>query len=148
MIVVDVNIVAYFLIEGEKTTSARELLRREPDWRLPALWRHEYLNVLATFVRKGGATIAEAQSLWRRGVQLLGPREQSVDMESALVLATDNQISAYDAQYSALPQQLRTVCITEDQRLLKTFPTLTRTMQAFASFLPPPVDTDEDGESK
>ena len=148
MIVVDVNIVAYFLIEGEKTTSARELLRREPDWRLPALWRHEYLNVLATFVRKGGATIAEAQSLWRRGVKLLGPREQSVDMESALVLATDNQISAYDAQYIALAQQLRTVCITEDQRLLKTFPTLTRTMQAFASFLPPPVDTDEDGESK
>ena len=133
MIVVDVNIVAYFLIEGEKTSSARDLLRREPDWRLPALWRHEYLNVLATFARKGGATTAEALSLWRRGVELLGPLEQSVDMESALVLATENRISAYDAQYIALAQKLQTICVTEDQRLLKTFPALTRTMQAFGA---------------
>ncbi len=133
MIVVDVNIVAYFLIEGEKTTSARGLLRRDPDWRLPALWRHEYLNVLATFARGGGARIAEAQSLWRQGVELLGPREQSVDMEAALVLATDNRISTYDAQYIALARQLRTVCVTEDQRLLGTFPTLTSTMQAFGA---------------
>jgi len=133
VIVVDVNIVAYFLIEGEKTTSARDLLRRDPDWRLPVLWRHEYLNVLATFARKGGATIAEAQSLWQRGIELLGPREQGVDMESALVLATENRISAYDAQYIALAQELQTICVTEDRRLLKTFPALTRTMQAFGT---------------
>lgn len=133
MIVVDVNVVAYFLIEGDKTMSARALLRRDADWRLPNLWRHEYLNVLATFVRKGGATITEAQSLWRRGVELFGAREQSVDMESALVLATENRISAYDAQYIALAQKLQTICVTEDQRLLKTFPALTRTMQAFVA---------------
>ena len=133
MIVVDVNIIAYFLIEGEKTASARDLLRREPDWRLPALWRHEYLNVLATFARNGGATAAETLSLWRRGVEWLGPLEQSVNMESALVLAIGNRISAYDAQYIALAQQLQTFCVTEDQRLLKAFPALTRTMQAFGA---------------
>ena len=48
-------------------------------------------------------------------------------------LATENRISAYDAQYIALARQLQTVCVTEDQRLLKTFPALTRTMQAFAA---------------
>ncbi|MBI4191127.1 MAG: type II toxin-antitoxin system VapC family toxin [Betaproteobacteria bacterium] len=133
MIVVDVNVVAYFLIEGEKTASARELLRRDSDWRLPGLWRHEYLNVLATFAREGGATIAEARTLWRRGVDQFGSREQSVDMESALIVATENRISAYDAQYIALAQKLQTVCVTEDQRLLKTFPALTRTMQAFGT---------------
>ncbi len=133
MIVVDVNIVAYFLIEGEKTSSARELLRREPEWCLPVLWRHEYLNVLATFARNGGATTAEVLSLWRRGVEWLVPLEQGVDMESALVLAAGNRISAYDAQYIALARQLRTVCVTEDQRLLKTFPSLTRTMKAFGA---------------
>src|SRR6266851_633245 len=59
-------------------------------------------------------------------------REQSVDMELALALATENRISAYDAQYVALARQLQTVCVTEDQRLLKTFPESTRTIQAFA----------------
>lgn len=133
MIVVDVNVVAYFLIEGNKTAAARELLRRDPDWRLPALWRHEYLNVLATFAREGGATIAEARTLWRRGIELFGSREQNVDMESALALATENRISVYDAQYIALARQLQTVCVTEDQRLLKMFPYLTRTMQGFGT---------------
>ncbi len=133
MIVVDVNVVAYFFIKGEKTASARDLLRRDPDWRLPALWCHEYLNILATFAREGGATIADARMLWRRGVELLGTREQAVDMESALVLATENRISAYDAQYIALARQLQTVCVTEDQRLLKMFPALTRTMQTFGT---------------
>ena len=108
MIVVDVNVVAYFLVEGGKTTAARELLNRDPDWRLPALWRHEFLNVLATFARGGGATVAEAQSIWRRRVELFGRREKSVDMESVLVLATENRISAYDAQYIALARQLQT----------------------------------------
>ena len=133
MIVVDVNVVAYFLVDGEKTAVARDLLHHDPDWRLPALWRHEYLNVLATFAREGGATVAEARTLWRRAVELFGPREQRVDMELALVLATENRISAYDAQYIALARQLQTVCITEDQRLLKTFPTLTRAMQALGA---------------
>jgi predicted nucleic acid-binding protein len=97
------------------------------------LWRHEYLNVLATFVREDGATIADAKALWRQGIELFGPREQDLDMESALALATGNRISAYDAQYVALARQLQTVCVTEDQRLLKTFPESTRTMQAFAA---------------
>ena len=131
MIVVDVNVIAYFLIEGDKTASARDLLRRDPDWRLPALWRHEYLNVLATFAREGGATVAEARTLWRRGLELFGAREQSVDMESALALSAENRISAYDAQYITLARQLQTVCVTEDQRLLGLFPALTRSMQAF-----------------
>ena len=54
-------------------------------------------------------------------------------MESALIVATGNRISAYDAQYIALAQKLQTICVTEDQRLLKTFPALTRTMRAFAA---------------
>ena len=54
-------------------------------------------------------------------------------MELALVLATENRSSAYYAQYIALPRQLRTVCVTEDRRLLGKFPMFTRTMQAFGA---------------
>lgn len=133
MIVVDVNVVAYFFIEGDKTASARDLARRDPDWRLPVLWRHEFLNVLATFVREGGATVAEGRTLWQRSVELLGSGEQGVDMEAALVIAAENRISAYDAQYIALARQLQTICVTEDRRLLRTLPTLTRAMSAIAT---------------
>lgn len=133
MIVVDVNVVAYFMIEGDKTAQARDLLNHDSTWRLPPLWRHEYLNVLATFTREGGATLAEVQGLWRQAIQLFGPLEQRVDMESALALAGSQRVSAYDAQYIALAQQLHTVCVTEDRRLLRTFPEVARSMHAFAN---------------
>lgn len=133
MIVVDVNVIAYCFIAGERTAQAHELLHRDPNWRLPALWRHEYLNVLATFVRQGGATIDEARVLWRRTVDLVGPSERGVDMEAALALASHHRLSAYDAQYVVLARQLQTVCVTEDKRMLKTFPSLTSTMEAFVA---------------
>jgi predicted nucleic acid-binding protein len=136
VIVVDVNVVAYYFIEGEKTAPARELMRRDADWRLPALWRHEYLNVLATYARQGGAGIEEARNLWRLALELLAPREQPADAESALALAIEHKISAYDAQYVALAQRLRIGFVTEDRRLLKTFPSLASTMQAFVGAEP------------
>jgi predicted nucleic acid-binding protein len=133
MIVVDANVVAYYVIEGEKTALARELMRREPDWRLPQLWRHEYLNVLATYTRQGGATLDQTRVLWRRAVELFGAREHATDAEAALSLAVQAPVSAYDGQYLALAQQLGTVLVTEDRRLLKAFPAIARTMRAAAS---------------
>lgn len=132
MIVVDVNVVAYYFIEGEKTAPARALMRRDADWRLPALWRHEYLNVLATYSRQGGAGIEEVRNLWRLALELLAPREQPADAESSLALAIEHKISAYDAQYVSLAQRLGAVFVTEDRRLLRSFPSFTRTMQTFA----------------
>jgi predicted nucleic acid-binding protein len=133
VIVVDVNVVAYYVIEGDKTALARALMQREPDWRLPALWRHEYLNVLATYARQGGATLEQAQALWRPALALFGQREHAPDAEAALALALRGPISAYDGQYLALAQRLGTVLVTEDRRLLKAFPAITRTMQAAVS---------------
>lgn len=129
MIVVDVNVVVYFFVQGEKTSAARDLMRLDPDWRLPMLWRHEYLNVLATLVREDHATLDEGQQLWRQAVESLAEGEHNVDMEAALALAVEKRISAYDAQYIALARQLGTVCVTQDKRLLAAFPIVTRDMQ-------------------
>lgn len=133
MIVVDVNVVAYCFIDGEWTAAARKLRTLDPDWRVPELWRHEFLNILATWSRQGGATLADVQELWRRTTQLVGPCEQPVSMETALALACKHNISAYDAQYVALTQQLHTICATEDRRLLRLFPKWTRSLQALGA---------------
>ncbi len=131
MIVVDVNVTAYFFIEGEKTELARALRRSDSDWVLPPLWRHEFLNVLATFVRAGGASIGQAQSLYAQSIEMLGDAERDVDMAQALGLASLHDISAYDAQYVALAQQLSAVCVSEDRRLQRTFPDIICGMRAF-----------------
>ncbi len=126
MIVVDTNVIAYFFVDGEHTAAARALRQAEPRWRVPPLWRHEYLNVLATFARAGGADVGAAQVLWRDACILLAGCEQEVDMASALDLAVSEGISAYDAQLVILAQGLGVDLVTGDRRLLERFTAVAR----------------------
>lgn len=124
MIVVDTNVIAYLLIEGDRTKRARSLWHDEPDWRVPPLWRHEFLNVLATFAKRGGADLADTTQLWTRAVKTIGSGEIEVDMSAALELAVTTEISAYDAQFITLARRLSVPLVTEDKKLRKTFPDL------------------------
>jgi predicted nucleic acid-binding protein len=131
MIVVDTNVIAYLLIEGEKTELAQRTFGQDSNWVVPTLCRHEFLNVLATFVRHSGIEISDAIDIWQKSNLLLTPGERDVDMIYALRLATQNNISAYDAQYVALAMELGVPCVTEDQQVLETFPDIALSMQEF-----------------
>jgi predicted nucleic acid-binding protein len=90
---------------------------------LTALWRHEFLNVLASLTRQAYLNETEALTLWRNAVGLLfGQREQQPAMEEALALAIRHGVSAYDAQYVALAAALGVLLISEDKKLQRTFP--------------------------
>jgi len=129
MIVVDVNVIAYLFIVGDKTDEARQLAVTDREWRIPFLWRHEFLNVVATYIRHGGISVDEGKALYRRANQYLAASEMSVDMERALELATAHGCSAYDAQYAALAEALRVHLVTEDKKLTTQFPAMARTMK-------------------
>lgn len=131
MIVVDVNIIAYLLIQGEHTHQARALRRHDADWRVPVLWRHEYLNILATYARHGGISPRVAGTLWWQASTLLEGCGLEPDMPASLALAIERKISAYDAQYAALAHALGTVCVTQDRRLLEAAPEVTRSIDQF-----------------
>jgi predicted nucleic acid-binding protein len=131
LIVVDTNVIAYALIEGDKTTLARDVASADPDWRVPQLWRHEFLNILATAARAEVINARQADKLWSTGLDLLSQVEQEMDGRAALALAIEYGISAYDAQYIALAHGLGTLCVTEDRRLLRTFSETAISMKAF-----------------
>ena len=131
MIVVDTNVIAYSLITGDKTRLALRVQERDSFWRVPLLWRHEFLNVLATSIRFEVLEIEPAEGIWQQAVELLSPAEHPVDMRAALESAVDLKISAYDAQYITLARSLDTRCVTEDQRLLRACPNLTVSMADF-----------------
>lgn len=133
MIVVDSNVLAYLLIEGEQTTLAAAVWRLDPQWCLPVLWRHEFLNILATYVKAGGAEITDVEEVWREALRLTAPGEHEVDPVAALRLAIRHKISAYDAQFVALARQLEVPLVTEDRRLREAFPQQILSMQAFLS---------------
>ena len=57
MIVVDTNIIAYLWIPGLHTTHAELLLKKDPEWIAPLLWRSELRNVIAGYIRRNLMTI-------------------------------------------------------------------------------------------
>lgn len=122
MIVADTNLVAYLLIEGEQAAHARAVWREDPAWKLPSLWRSELLDVLATSHGAGALTADEARLAWQRAEWLLGAAEQNPTATRVLDVAMDRGISAYDAHFVALAEDLGARLATADRRLAASCP--------------------------
>ena len=131
MIVVDTNVVAYLFLTGEKTSLARQVYESDSQWIVPQLWKHEFLNVLATNIQQEMLTVEGALRAWRNSQDILVRRERPVIMPAALQLAVSSEISAYDAQFATLAQSLGCWLITEDRQLLDKLPEQTRSMSQF-----------------
>ena len=78
MIVVDVNVVAYLYLPGPFTQSAENLLLRDADWAVPRLWRSEFRNILATYLRQGLLSLDQAIDMFKSAQDLLADNEFEV----------------------------------------------------------------------
>ena len=137
MIVVDVNTIAYLWIPGEMTELAEGALARDPHWVSSILWRSEFRNILAGYLRRG--------DLDRDGVDrcLNGAESQLAGYEylipSTLVVdkVAASGCSAYDCEYVALAEDLKTMLVTSDKQVLGEFPKLTVSLRTFAGTAQP-----------
>jgi len=128
VIVVDTNVLAYLLIPGKFTASAEQLLRSDPDWAAPVLWRSELRNVLATYVRADKLPLADAAALYTRASAIVGPDQYNVDTLQVLRLSYESGCSAYDCECVALAEYLDVPLVTADAKLVKAFPGRTRAL--------------------
>lgn len=135
MIVVDANVVAYAFLEGDKTPLARALKERDPDWRVPRVWREEFANVLAVQVQAGRLKREQARGLLVAALDVLLPGESETDPGAAFELAMAKGISAYDAQYLALADTLGARLVTEDGALRRAAPARTASLAQAAGTL-------------
>ena len=133
MIVADVNLVVYLLVEGEWTPLAERALRRDPEWAAPLLWRSEFRNVLATMQRNGGLGLADALELAAEAEGLLAGRECAVQSSAVLALAAQSGCAAYDCEYVALARDLGVALVTADKRLVTAFPGTAVSLKEFAA---------------
>jgi predicted nucleic acid-binding protein len=102
MIVVDTNILAYLYLPGEFTEAAEALLESDPDWAAPVLWRSEFRNILAGYVRRGSLSFDQALAIQEEAESLLAGAEYEVDSRSVMTLVKDSDCSAYDCEFVAL----------------------------------------------
>lgn len=132
MVVVDTNVVAYLLIEGDRTAESQALYASDPDWRSEGFLLVEFSNLLATYVRAGKLDADTAGRLLAAAEQTL-TGIVNLPHARALALAADLGISAYDARFLATARSLGTKLVTEDAKLRRAAPALTQTLaQALA----------------
>ena len=133
MIVVDTNILSYLLIEGDKTDLCQEVLKKDPLWSVPFLWRSEFRNVVTTCMRHANMSLDGARKRVNAAEKLLGGCEHFVSSDAILSLTSSHPVSAYDAEFVALAIKLESILVTNDKPLQKLFPDIAISPQSFVS---------------
>jgi predicted nucleic acid-binding protein len=128
VLIIDTNVVAYLLIDGDYTAAARLLHRRDDDWRSEAFIMVEFTNVLTASIAARRMNLVLAQRFLADATSLLHGKLASVPHGSVLSLAVQYRVTAYDARFLALAQQLDRRLVTEDAKLRAAAPKLTQSL--------------------
>ena len=122
MIVADTNTIVYFWLNGTYSKFAQNLLRIDSDWIAPFLWRSEFRNVLAGYMRKEMITLEIANELILSAEDQFKNKEYLVTSDLILDLVASSNCSAYDCEYVALAKEFNINLVTSDKKILKEFP--------------------------
>ena len=128
MIVADTNTIAYLYLPTAQTDDVVSLLHKDPDWVAPLLWRSEFRNVLALYVRKGIIDLSTAIAMQSQAEQQLAEYEYSVNSTDVLALASESGCSAYDCEFVSLAKSLNLKLITGDKKLIQMYPEIAMTV--------------------
>ena len=122
MIVVDTNIIGYLYLTSEYSTQVEEVLLKDPQWVAPLLWRSEFRNVLALYIRKDILRFEDAVQIMDNAMSLMRGGEYEVASLEVLRLIKESRCSAYDCEFVALALDLGIPLITRDKQILEEFP--------------------------
>ncbi len=78
MIVVDINTIAYLYLPTEHTYDVVSLLLKDPLWAAPLLWRSEFRNVLALYIRKNMIDLNTAIAMQAQAERQMTDHEYNV----------------------------------------------------------------------
>ena len=122
MIVVDTNLIGYLYLASPRSVQAERALGQDPQWAAPLLWRSEFRNVLALYIRKGFLSLEDAQQIMDEALTLMQGQEYQVASFHVLNLVAASTCSAYDCEFVALAQDLSVPLVTADAEILGQFP--------------------------
>jgi predicted nucleic acid-binding protein len=131
VIVVDTNVIAGFWIRGSQSTHCDHVKAADPDWHSPFLWRSEFRNALAGYIRRGTLTIGRALDLIHEAEAMMRNRAHAVESARILSLISASTCSAYELEFVALAQTLGVTLVTNDAQVLREFPDVARSLLSF-----------------
>ena len=128
MVLVDTNVIAPLYVRSARTEAVEELFARDAVWRTEPLALIELSNMLITYEGSRYITAATARDCLNRAAAFLQPHFFRVSHQAALEAALDYRVTACDARFLALADQLGIRLITEDARLRAAAPALTQSL--------------------
>ena len=131
MIVVDTNVIAYFLALSDQSLIAENVMKTDPEWAAPLLWRSEFRNVLLRYLRNNDLSVKDAVEKMDEAERIIGQNEYAVSSSRVIELAFASGCTAYDCEFVALAEQLHVKLITSDKKLLLAFPKSAISMAQF-----------------
>lgn len=130
MIVVDTHVIAYLFLTSEHADLSERLLKHDPDWVAPRLWRSEFRNVLALYLRKKLLGLQDSLEILEEAERLMSESEFEVPSAQVMQLAFESGCSAYDCEFVALARYFRVPLATHDSALLRAFPDTARGVES------------------
>ncbi|MFO0912197.1 MAG: hypothetical protein U0795_04535 [Pirellulales bacterium] len=87
-------------------------LLKDAHWVALLLWRSEFRNVLAIYLRKQWFSLEASQQIMSGALQLMADHEYEANSDQVLKLVTMNHCSAYAGEFVAPAQELGTTLVT------------------------------------
>ena len=131
MIVVDTNVIAYLYLEGERSSKVEQLLGKDAQQAAPVLRRSEFRKVLALYTHNNYLSLGQAHQIMREAMLLMQGREYEIVSFHVLELVASSNCSAYDCEFVALAEDLKTSLVTVDKKILKEFSQIVVSLDAF-----------------
>jgi predicted nucleic acid-binding protein len=131
VIVADNSLLVYFWLPSAMAELAEAVKDRDKVWASPILWRSEFRNVLAGYLRRKALSEAEANAAYLNVQKDLGANEYSVPTERVIRLVLTSDCTAYDCEYVALAQDLGVPLVTADKQVLRAFPNIAVSLEKF-----------------
>ncbi|MTI11803.1 type II toxin-antitoxin system VapC family toxin [Sansalvadorimonas verongulae] len=129
MIVVDTNVLVYLYLPTKYTLYAEKLLENDPVWVAPHLWRSEFRNVLALYLRKDLISYDKALQIQNEAETLMSGNEYDIKSLNVLSLVNQSNCSAYDCEYVSLAINLDTELFTMDKKVISEFPLIAKPLR-------------------
>ncbi len=128
MIVVDTNIICYFFLPTKYSDSVDILYKKDPIWVAPLLWKSEFRNVLALYLRKKILSFTEILLVQEKAELLMMEGEYTIPSSRVLSAVNASACSAYDCEFTALAQQFKISLVTQDKKILKEYPQIAKSI--------------------
>ena len=132
MIICDTNVLAYLFLKGTYSKQAKALLQTDPAWLSPPLWRNEFRNILATYMRQGHLTHQGALLIMHEAESFMEGNEIPVNSEEVIALTSSSKCSAYDCEFVALAKRYDLKLYTSDKQILTEFPDYSLDLKNFS----------------